>query len=1208
MVDDGGYEASITYQLEVPQSDYYNIWVYIIRVGSSTPEASFYLKQGSSWTFLGGTEPDNGGHYGWGSITSSIQIPAGTQQIKVVNTKNASWCWLGIDAICFTTNGAYSPPEPTELTTNPYNSNFPWYSRPTDDMDTVEISVGSKTATFTADDTYSRHDLILVDDDGSGDWWKATTGVTHSGDTIGSGDDLSTATASPSISTNTKYVDSGAIINSSANFITTNCDGIDDEVTVGGSGSVDVKDWDDIGTTNKIKTLITTDTSGYTDGRTWDGRGNGYGSDSRYGPLLEGGFVLYTDGKYAPVRCDPIEDRQVLPRVLAISPNGDDTFDELEIYYDQASYSSSNTVELYKINSDLSETYICNQNDASITASNPIVWTGMNGASPRPGGYYRLKIKNSSGTLLAAPKIELLDKAGLPSGNWQPDFFPLGMWSFTETGYATAAMDCMASHNCNAVRTIGQDTTGILTSLNNASARGMKCFIDLYSWTHDHILLPDIAPCEPELQDMLEAEFGYASSGGIMGHAGLMGYYIEDEPGWDPSRDVERTYRWRGLIQTMREVDPNNPVTWCNIGLDSRLNFVTETEPHQLLIDVYPKSDGSSTGDFGECFNHGGWEMTWYIGEYQDLVEAYGGQTWVIAQAHRFGTQLDQPNDDEIRAQIWLNIAKGVKGLFFFIYESNPGEWEGLMHPDLSDQYDMLSQEYDKLDDHLDLLLGLEKTTSFNVSASGGGNRFQGGNAFIGRFENGYNKYFIAVNRNCESGYAGTYNDVTLNSTTFPGYEIVDVITDESYYFGDTITFELGEGKIFRIVETPPDPPTTPQNLQVTDTDVDSVSLEWQAPSGGGPVAVYKIYYGDNSYIDSTSNLTYTDSGLTSYTEYCYKVSAENAGGESVPTGQQCGITLADTDLDDDSFVGIYELDTLAYNWLQYVGADYGDFDRSGQVDIYDLSLLANDWTGNDIDAPTVPANLHFDDVTDTSIEIDWSASTDNYGVAGYYVYKNGDWSNYYDIAYSSDYIDVGLDPNSTYSYRLSAFDDVGNESDLCGEIQVTTLPDTTNYLNDPSIEMGIGGRNPWEGPFGEGDYGTGTWDTNPANARSGSASFKGTGEAGWGYGYVFQMLGVDPAGGTGYVKPSTSYRLKAHVNIPSSFSGNGVQIRAINYHGGGGTTNYSASRSTTTSGYETITLDFTTSADVSNMRIDLLWEIESADSAWFDDISISEQ
>jgi hypothetical protein len=911
---------------------------------------------------------------------------------------------------------------------HPYTDIPGWYPRPNDDMDTVQVQIGSKTATFTAADTFSACDLILIDDDGDGPFWQATTDVTHSGDTFGPGDALSTAIITPrssdpkAHSTDNLYSGSGAIIGRSIGSITPNYDGIDDEVAVQGNGPVVIKSYAQIDSTANIKSIIGDNTTGYTDGRTWDGRGNGYGPESRYSPFVPfDSYVMCTDGKYAGVRCDPTQPYKVRPGTLAISPNGDDTSESLKIYYELAEYNSTNSVELWRIHSDLTETFVYDNTDADITddfddtiigngpntgappaywsddldtnpgwladgtgawaaptgaaasddsgkimtlnfgqtvdyaevdfyvyqpnatgaafrfnmgfitdtdeywdmeasaqewryggnpetstsfasyntfhnivinesvephnrlprygwqhmlyvfdagespdvikvyaddegddsmelvaimqnwnpsqgtpangvkgfawknvdggvtwcinnvtvTSNPditngdpIHWTGKEGSNSLPGGYYRLKIKNASGDLLAAPKIELLDKQPIPTGNWQNDFFPLGMWTYKAAGYSSGGFQDMADHNCNAVRI---NTSASPAILDDAESKGLKCFIDIKGWTANNIAVPEVAPCEPEIKDLMETDFGYADSGGMMGHNGLMGYYIADEPKWDVNTSPEKAKRWRTLMQIMREIDPNNPVTWCNIGLGSRTNYVTDIKPHQLLIDVYPKYYGSEgNGDLRETFNVNGWEMTWYIEQYQNLLESYDCQTWVIGQAHRFMTQLEQPTAEEIRSQIWLSLAKGVKGLFFFIYEEG-AEWEGLYETQLINQYNMLSQIYGQLDDHLEILLKLEKTDALDISVTGGGNRFHGGNAEVGTFNGGFDKYFIVANRNCESAYSGTYNDITIDSTTDPGRQFTDIVTGQIYTMGDTITFDLGDGKIFKIDETPSD-------------------------------------------------------------------------------------------------------------------------------------------------------------------------------------------------------------------------------------------------------------------------------------------------------------------------------------------------------------------------------------------------------------------
>src|SRR4029078_9393517 len=76
--------------------------------------------------------------------------------------------------------------------------------------------------------------------------------------------------------------------------------------------------------------------------------------------------------------------------------------------------------------------------------------------------------------------------------------------------------------------------------------------------------------------------------------------------------------------------------------------------------------------------------------------------------------------------------------------------------------------------------------------------------------------------------------------------------------------------------------------------------------------------------------------------------------------------------------------------------------------------------------APSVPGNLVATAVSPTQVNLTWSASTDNVGVTGYYVYL-------YDTPIitttSPSFSHTGLTPGATYNYRVSAYDAVPNHS-----------------------------------------------------------------------------------------------------------------------------------------------------------------------------------
>ncbi len=97
-------------------------------------------------------------------------------------------------------------------------------------------------------------------------------------------------------------------------------------------------------------------------------------------------------------------------------------------------------------------------------------------------------------------------------------------------------------------------------------------------------------------------------------------------------------------------------------------------------------------------------------------------------------------------------------------------------------------------------------------------------------------------------------------------------------------------------------------------------------------------------------------------------------------------------------------------------------------------------YTGSDTEAPTVPMNVTLTNVTTSSIDITWNASTDNVGVSSYEVYING---NFTVETSNTNYDATGLNPNTNYSFTVLAKDIAENESALSTPVNSTTLEDT---------------------------------------------------------------------------------------------------------------------------------------------------------------------
>jgi poly(hydroxyalkanoate) depolymerase family esterase len=92
--------------------------------------------------------------------------------------------------------------------------------------------------------------------------------------------------------------------------------------------------------------------------------------------------------------------------------------------------------------------------------------------------------------------------------------------------------------------------------------------------------------------------------------------------------------------------------------------------------------------------------------------------------------------------------------------------------------------------------------------------------------------------------------------------------------------------------------------------------------------------------------------------------------------------------------------------------------------------------SGGDTTAPSVPSNLAVTGVTSSSASLSWSASTDNVGVAGYRVFRNGVQVG---TAAGTAFTDSGLSASTQYTYKVAAYDAAGNVSAQSTGVTATT-------------------------------------------------------------------------------------------------------------------------------------------------------------------------
>ncbi|SEC39811.1 Por secretion system C-terminal sorting domain-containing protein [Tenacibaculum sp. MAR_2009_124] len=239
--------------------------------------------------------------------------------------------------------------------------------------------------------------------------------------------------------------------------------------------------------------------------------------------------------------------------------------------------------------------------------------------------------------------------------------------------------------------------------------------------------------------------------------------------------------------------------------------------------------------------------------------------------------------------------------------------------------------------------------------------------------------------------------------------------------------YDYGETEDYTVViggsQSDTQAPSVPSNLTTSNITQTEVRLSWAASTDNIGVEGYYVYV-DGNLVGTTTDTFMNVTGLNPNTTYTFTVVAfDAANNESAPA------TVTATTLS--------EVDNIA---------------------------------------PSVPGNLTASNITQTQVRLTWTASTDNIGVEGYYVYANGNLVG----TVTDTFMNVtGLNPNTTYTFTVVAFDAAGNES-APATTTATTLSNAVSYCssggNNANYEwidyVAFGGMtNSTGSDYGYGDY-----------------------------------------------------------------------------------------------------------------------------------------
>ncbi len=217
------------------------------------------------------------------------------------------------------------------------------------------------------------------------------------------------------------------------------------------------------------------------------------------------------------------------------------------------------------------------------------------------------------------------------------------------------------------------------------------------------------------------------------------------------------------------------------------------------------------------------------------------------------------------------------------------------------------------------------------------------------------------------------------NSTTVPNgsHAVQARATDTKGQVGSSTTINVN-------VQNDTTAPTAPV-LTATATAHNTVALSWSASTDANGIANYFIVRGGVTLTQvGASTLTYTDTTASGNTTYSYYIIAKDTNGNPASSNTTTVTTPA----------------------------------------------------APDTTAPSTPTNLAGSAISATQINLTWTASTDNIGVAGYDVYRGG--SKVATVTTTS-FGDAGLTAGTAYSYYVIAKDAAGNPSPQSATINIAT-------------------------------------------------------------------------------------------------------------------------------------------------------------------------
>jgi fibronectin type 3 domain-containing protein len=351
-------------------------------------------------------------------------------------------------------------------------------------------------------------------------------------------------------------------------------------------------------------------------------------------------------------------------------------------------------------------------------------------------------------------------------------------------------------------------------------------------------------------------------------------------------------------------------------------------------------------------------------------------------------------------------------------------------------------------------------------------------------------------------GVAGydVYRDTSLVAKVTAGTSYLDSPAGDGATYSYRVAAYDAAGNVSAlstaVSATTPDatPPSVPSGVTATATGPHQIRLGWAPATDNVGVASYAIYRAGVK-IAVASGTSYLDTTVKDATTYAYNVTAVDSAGNT--SGQSLAATASTPDGTAPSVPTTPKATSTAFNlvtvsWtaatdnvavtgyrLYRNGAllttlgnvtSYQDRAVAGRS-LYTYNVVALDAAGNasaqtpsvsvttpaapDLTPPSVPLNLKAALTATGSVRLTWSTSSDNVGVTGYAIYRNGVALTTVTAASKTD---TTVKQGTAYSYAVAAFDAAGNTSARTALVSIT-VPDTTPPSVPANLKLTAGSK-----------------------------------------------------------------------------------------------------------------------------------------------------